>query len=108
MAPQIMPGPAREALEAALPDPPEPRAAVERRRTDAPSAPAAPRPRTERPRPSAVPQQKHPRPRTPEVHVPGVPEVPRDRAGVCALGQAYGGWSPDSPQARLCKGTHGH
>ncbi|MEU7030825.1 hypothetical protein AB0A60_29575 [Streptomyces sp. NPDC046275] len=107
VAPQIVPGPAREALEAALPDPPEPRAAVERRRTDAPSAPAAPR-RTERPRPSAVPQQKHPRPRTPEVHVPGVPEVPRDRAGVCALGQAYGGWSPDSPQARLCKGTHGH
>ncbi|MEV6329806.1 hypothetical protein [Streptomyces sp. NPDC051909] len=104
VAPQIMQGPAREALEAAMPDPPEPQAAVERRRTDGPSAPARPR-RTEHPRPSAVPQQQ--RPRTPDVRLPKVPDVPRDRAGVCALGQSYGGWSPDSPQARLCRSTYG-
>ncbi|WP_265866840.1 hypothetical protein [Streptomyces sp. SKN60] len=111
VAPQIVQGPAREALEAALPDPPEPQTAVERRRTDdSPPAPARPR-RTEHPRPSAVPQQQ--RHRTPELHLPKgpkgpkVPEVPRDRAGVCTLGQSYGGWSPDSPQARICKGVYG-
>ncbi|MEU8617610.1 hypothetical protein [Streptomyces sp. NPDC048623] len=106
VAPQIVQGPAREALEAALPDPPEPEpgSAVERQRTDAAPAPARPR-RTEHPHPSPVPHQH--RPRTPDVRLPGVPQMPRDRAGVCSLGQAYGGWSPDSPQAKACRSTYG-
>ena len=107
VAPQIVQGPAREALEAAMPDPatPEARSAVERRRAEDGRAPARPR-HDERPRPSAVPKQQ--KPRHPVAEPPGVPRVPRDRGEVCALGQAYGGWSPDSPQAKLCRGHHGH
>ncbi|MFD5328398.1 hypothetical protein [Streptomyces sp. NPDC127092] len=107
VAPQIVQGPAREALEAAMPDPPEPepRSAVERRRAEGGQAPDRPR-RSEQPRPSAVPKQQ--KPRHPAAEPPDVPRVPRDRDEVCALGQAYGGWSPDSPQAKLCRGHHGH
>ncbi|MER7520519.1 hypothetical protein [Streptomyces sp. NPDC126499] len=107
VAPQIVQGPAREALEAAMPDPPapEPRSAVERHRTDEGEGaePARPR-RTEKPRPTSVPKQRH---RHPEVEIPGLAKVPRGRADVCELGERYGGWSPRSEQAKICRGTYG-
>ncbi|GAA0930596.1 hypothetical protein GCM10009549_53970 [Streptomyces thermoalcalitolerans] len=28
-------------------------------------------------------------------------------ADLCALGRQYGGWKPDSPEARICKQTYG-
>ncbi|MFI8965950.1 hypothetical protein ACIGO8_28005 [Streptomyces sp. NPDC053493] len=106
VAPQIVEGPAREALEAAMPGPatPEPRSSVARHET-ARSGPVRPH-RTEKPRPSSVPKKQQQQRRRPAVP-PGVPEMPRTRAEVCALGQSYGGWSPDSPQARLCRSGYG-
>ncbi|MGW6392612.1 hypothetical protein ACWFR1_19355 [Streptomyces sp. NPDC055103] len=129
VAPQIVEGPAREALEAALPAPPPsaappsssspaPRptpppasvpasAAEQDRRTAAP-----PRPRG--PRPTVTPGQREvarpePRPAVPEL--PGLAklpkEAPRSRADVCDLGERYGGWDPRSDQARICHGTDG-
>ncbi|MEV5972835.1 hypothetical protein [Streptomyces sp. NPDC051921] len=100
VAPQIVQGPAREALEAAMPDPPAPgpRSGAERR---APDGADSPRPRrTGQPRPSAVPRQRP----HPDVVLPELPKVPRGRADVCALGESYGGWSPNSEQARICRG----
>ncbi|MFJ3905623.1 hypothetical protein [Streptomyces sp. NPDC090025] len=108
VAPQIVPGPAREALEAALPDPPEPgpRADTARRPAGPAAAPVSRPRRAERLDPSPVPEEHRPSARPPAVPL-GVPRVPRDRSEVCALGQAYGGWAPDSPQAKLCRGTYG-
>ncbi|WP_411076054.1 hypothetical protein [Streptomyces sp. cmx-4-7] len=68
VAPQIADGPAREALEAALPAPPPsaaPRASGRDRRAAAPSLPEAPRPgvvpqQRERPRASARPAPSGP------------------------------------------------
>ncbi|MFI8824974.1 hypothetical protein [Streptomyces sp. NPDC053431] len=102
VAPQIVQGPAREALEAAMPDPPAPapRSPVERPAPGG-SGTAHPR-RTEQPHPSAVPRPRPPR--YPDVVLPELPHVPRDRADVCALGESYGGWSPHSEQARICRG----
>ncbi|MFF0426602.1 hypothetical protein ACFYUJ_19605 [Streptomyces sp. NPDC004520] len=113
VAPQIVDGPAREALEAALPAPPPsaaPRAthpAEPHRRTAAPPRPEAPHPdpvpeRRERPRPAARPDL----PELPELR--GLPvEPPVSRADVCELGERYGGWVPGSDQARICHGAYG-
>ncbi|MEU8759396.1 hypothetical protein [Streptomyces sp. NPDC048659] len=118
VAPQIVQGPAREALEAAMPDPtPEPRSSVERRRdsggasgggsggrsgtdgTSGRNGEAAPR-ATARPRPGGG--------HGPEVDLPGLlKKPPRSAAEICELGARYGGWSPDSEQARICRGTYG-
>ncbi|SED83561.1 hypothetical protein [Streptomyces sp. TLI_105] len=113
VAPQIVEGPAREALEAALPAPPPsaaPRAtppAGQHRRAVTP-------PRPERPHPAPVPRQReHPRPvARPDLPVlPELTELPRNppvsRADVCDLGERYGGWDPDSAQARICHGAYG-
>ncbi|MFH8624270.1 hypothetical protein ACH4A8_20710 [Streptomyces vietnamensis] len=113
VAPQIVEGPAREALEAALPAPPPsatPRAsppAGQHRRTVTPPRPEAPHPdpapkRRERPRPAARPDL----PELPELR--GLPtDPPVSRADVCDLGERYGGWAPGSDQARICHGTYG-
>ncbi|MET9952747.1 hypothetical protein ABZ135_14525 [Streptomyces sp. NPDC006339] len=106
VAPQIVEGPAREALEAAMPDPtPEPRSAVERHKegSDDRPDPGPPR-RTEKPRPSAVPKQQR---RHPDVRLPELPKMPHGRADVCELGERYGGWNPASDQARICRGAYG-
>ncbi|MFI0986873.1 hypothetical protein [Streptomyces exfoliatus] len=116
VAPQIVEGPAREALEAALPAPPpsaEPRTTPSsevRRRAVTP-----PRPETRRP--EAVPQQRErPRP-APRRELPEMPELPRptgvptkvpvSRADVCELGERYGGWAPGSEPSRICRGASG-
>ncbi|MFD3659027.1 hypothetical protein ACFWVF_00255 [Streptomyces sp. NPDC058659] len=122
VAPQIVEGPAREALEAALPAPPPsdapppsaaprvtplPAAVPERhRRTAAPPSPSAPRP-------TAAPRHREARPEPwPAVpELPGLAELPkeppRSRADVCDLGERYGGWDAGSDQARICHGTYG-
>ncbi|MEV0450503.1 hypothetical protein [Streptomyces sp. NPDC050600] len=117
VAPQIVQGPAREALEAAMPDPPtpEPRATVARQRgTDdgrggrgaSPGGTSgSPRHHAKQPDPSTAPGQRH---RHPDVDLPGLLGPPRSAAELCALGSRYGGWSPDSAQARICRGTYGH
>ncbi|MFF9851569.1 hypothetical protein [Streptomyces litmocidini] len=112
VAPQIVEGPAREALEAALPAPPQsaaPRAAppaARHRRTVTPSRPEEPHPapvprQRERPRPAARPDLPVPPKLT---GLPGNPPV--SRADVCDLGERYGGWGPGSAQARICHGAY--
>ncbi|MFE0737254.1 hypothetical protein [Streptomyces sp. NPDC058855] len=112
-APQIVEGPAREALEAALPPVPSaPR--------NTPSVRPAPRaaqpPRAEAPRPDPVPRRPE-RPGRPAPGRPALPDPPQrpatlppiappvSRAEVCALGERYGGWAPGSDQARICRGS---
>ncbi|WP_407698141.1 hypothetical protein [Streptomyces jumonjinensis] len=100
LGPQIVQGPAREALEAPVPKrstpapPPRPRAAVPERRT--PPAAPAPAPAVRR---TAAPA---PAPTRPRARKPSPPPVsaPLD---VCALTETYGGWRPGSAQARLCR-----
>ncbi|MFF2522761.1 hypothetical protein [Streptomyces liangshanensis] len=106
--PQIVQAPAREALDAVLPVP-------ERK-----SAPATPPDtgRTGRAQPDtrsvhrseAPPAKPKPKPREQPVErrrtLPtGTPHLIRD---VCALGETYGSWSEDSPQARICRDAYGY
>ncbi|MFJ9032876.1 hypothetical protein ACIRQP_30980 [Streptomyces sp. NPDC102274] len=107
--PLIIEAPAKEALEAAVPPPaPEaaPRSSAEAR-PPAQDRPAGPDrtsgserpPATSRPerRPQDHPQgQRHSAP-------PSAPAV----VDVCALGERYGKWPEDSPQARICHETYG-
>ncbi|MEU3690662.1 hypothetical protein [Streptomyces narbonensis] len=120
VAPQIVEGPAREALEAALPAPPPSAAppSAASRPTPAPVPErhrrAAATPQPPAPRPAATPRHREvPRPE-PRPAVPDLPgladlpkEPPRSRADVCDLGERYGGWDPRSDQARICHGTYG-
>ncbi|WP_031071477.1 hypothetical protein [Streptomyces sp. NRRL S-118] len=112
VAPQIVEGPAREALEAALPPAP----------TDSPRVPAArpghpvpgtgggaphdddrpPRP----PRAPGGPAVDRPREQLPQVRPPAPPSVPVTLPDVCALGEDYGGWQPGSQESRTCRGTY--
>ncbi|MFF0433418.1 hypothetical protein ACFYU9_14470 [Streptomyces sp. NPDC004327] len=103
VAPQIVQGPAREALEAAMPDPPAPEARSSAARQPPGAAPGH-RHEATRPRTDHVPDQHR---RRPAAGLPDLPQVPRSGADVCAIGQAYGGWSPDSAQARTCRNTYG-
>ncbi|MFE5485635.1 hypothetical protein [Streptomyces sp. NPDC056527] len=105
VAPQIVEGPAREALEAALPPPPppSPRAASEHHRGNGKGNGGGSGASTGRQRPPSVPHQ-HGRP--PAAKAPDAPEPPRSRADVCELGERYGGWHPGSDQARICRGTY--
>ncbi|MFE5943011.1 hypothetical protein [Streptomyces sp. NPDC056480] len=115
VAPQIVEGPALEALEAALPAAPPPSATP--RATPSPEArrrEAAP-PRPEASRPESVPRQRErPRPET-RPPLPGLPAEPAglpkippvSRADVCDLGERYGGWAPGSDPSRICHGTYG-
>ncbi|MFD7326360.1 hypothetical protein ACFV9D_35700 [Streptomyces sp. NPDC059875] len=99
-APQIVEGPAREALEAALPDPPppSPRATPAQRKEKGGAGT-----RKAKKRPPSTPR---PHARVPDARPPEPPRPPRSRADVCELGEQYGGWRPDSPQASICRGTY--
>ncbi|PKV84483.1 hypothetical protein BX283_2004 [Streptomyces sp. TLI_146] len=100
--PQIVQAPVREALDAALPPVPEPRAPAAR-----PSPAPRPHPRAARP----APARPRPAPHPAVPHVPHVPHVPSPAPligdDVCDLGRSLGGWRPDSPEARICEGTYG-
>ncbi|WHM39827.1 hypothetical protein [Streptomyces sp. BPTC-684] len=94
--PQIVQAPVREALEAALPPVPAPRA---------PAARPSPAPR---PHPHAHPAPPRPAPHPAVPHLPHVPSpAPLIGDDVCDLGRSLGGWRPDSPEARICEGTYG-
>ncbi|MCX4556298.1 hypothetical protein OHA02_08815 [Streptomyces phaeochromogenes] len=104
--PQIVQAPAREALEMIGPSR-RPSAPASTPRRTAPSAPAvAP---AVPPRRAAADPPRRPEPQRPER--PAVPRQPRATApvaaDVCGLGRQYGGWSPDSPQATICKDVYG-
>ncbi|MEU5088607.1 hypothetical protein [Streptomyces sp. NPDC021356] len=120
--PRAVQAPAREALErAGSSDSPRPatrtRPAAVPEPAAHPHAPAAPGPPARHPhpaphspaRPAHRPVPAPPRPpashRTgaPAPHRPPVPAAP----GVCALGKQYGGWRPNSPEARICGQTYG-
>ncbi|WP_328316266.1 hypothetical protein [Streptomyces sp. NBC_00388] len=114
--PQIAQGPPVEALETVGPGPgtarrgaappaghptggaPESGAGTASARTGVVVRPARPRaaPRIARP---AQPAPRHRRGHA--AHPSGA------TADVCALGEGYGGWRPDSPQARICHQTYG-
>ncbi|MEH0442636.1 MULTISPECIES: hypothetical protein [unclassified Streptomyces] len=102
---QVVQAPAREALEMAGP-PREPES----------SAPSAARPRTaaggpatgSRSRPHARPDRpERPRHAQPHVENPDVAAEVRGNADVCALGETYGGWREDSPEAVICEQAYG-
>ncbi|WP_406345462.1 hypothetical protein [Streptomyces sp. NBC_00648] len=93
--PQIVQAPVREALEAALPPAPAPRA---------PAAPPAPAPHAH-PRAHPAPPRPHPAPHPAVPHVPQPAPIIGD--DVCDLGRSLGGWRPDSPEARICEGAYG-
>ncbi|MEV6422445.1 hypothetical protein [Streptomyces sp. NPDC051662] len=106
--PLIIEAPAREALEAVVP-PSAPKAAP-------PSSAGARPPAWDRPAPDRTSGSTRPpvmsRPeRRPQDH----PEEQRHTApspapvvtDVCALGERYGQWPKDSPQARICRDTYG-
>ncbi|MFF3838409.1 hypothetical protein [Streptomyces sp. NPDC001930] len=114
VAPQIVEGPALEALEAALPAPPPSTTPGATPSPEARQREAAPL-RPEAPSPESVPRQ-HERPRM-ETRPP-LPELPAElaelpkkppvsRADVCDLGERYGGWAPGSDPSRICHGTYG-
>ncbi|MFE9259066.1 hypothetical protein [Streptomyces sp. NPDC006879] len=44
----------------------------------------------------------------PQTAPPLVPRAPARLADVCALGRHYGGWRPDSAEARICDGVAAH
>ncbi|MEU6123453.1 hypothetical protein [Streptomyces sp. NPDC047123] len=105
--PRVVQAPAREALERMGPPP---RPAARRSAAAAPSPappapPARPAPPPSRHTPEAAarrPGAGADRPATP----PRTPTVPSG-ADVCTLGEAYGNWNPDSPQAVICRDVYG-
>ncbi|WP_438294955.1 hypothetical protein [Streptomyces sp. HUAS TT7] len=98
--PRIVQAPARETLDSVMPP-------------DAPSPSAPPPPRAEQP---DVPRHHHharaeqPRhhPAAPRKRHPRPAPAPPASGGICALGQGYGGWQPDSPEARICREAYGN
>ncbi|MFF8279011.1 hypothetical protein ACF05T_23280 [Streptomyces lateritius] len=108
VAPQIVEGPAREALEAALPAPPPPSPHVtteqekrdqeQKRRSGKGKATGKDKDtaRTAEERPSSVPHG----------HRRGPGTIPPAWADVCDLGERYGGWGRDSDQAKICRGAY--
>ncbi|MER5951626.1 hypothetical protein ABT127_36875 [Streptomyces sp. NPDC001904] len=96
----LVQGPAREALQRSEPSPH--RSPAAQRPAEPPRAPvrrAVPAPR------KAPDTVAPPHTRAPRIERPAVPAPPK--TDVCALGRQYGGWSPDSPQATICKDTYG-
>ncbi|MFD4572433.1 hypothetical protein ACFWNK_05465 [Streptomyces sp. NPDC058417] len=104
---RVVQAPAQEALERVAP---ERRAAT----VVAPTRPAAP-PSTAPParshRAAPAPAAPHRGRRThQDVRVPdadGIREEVRRTTDVCALGEQYGGWRADSPEAVICGETYG-
>lgn len=117
VAPQIVEGPARDALEAALPSPtgspaPRPPGEPDRPAHRGPSGAAAPEGREERapgvPRAPRVPSADELREQLPGVRPPALPSVPLTVPDACALDEGYGGWDGSGEEARLCSEAYGH
>lgn len=101
--PQIEQAPAREALVTAGP----PRSPASR----SPAAVArtsAPAPRPEQPQPQPPPVRRPPAARPDAGATRPAPSLPPPPAtDVCALGEAYGGWRPGSPESDICRDVYG-
>lgn len=91
--PQIVQGPAHQALE-----PP----AVDESTAPRPQPTAEPLTR-EGPGPRPPKRRAAERPATPpRPPAPPAPPAPVVGPDICALGESYGHWPPDSPEARIC------
>ncbi|HET6859117.1 MAG TPA: hypothetical protein VFH94_18780 [Streptomyces sp.] len=119
--PQIVQAPALEALEAALPPSPAPSAPAPQSPAAAAQGETPQRAATARPAPAHPRQEPGSRSATPPKGADPLPRAlpslplpipPGAAAGakadVCALGEGYGGWRPDSPESRICRETYGH
>ncbi|MFC9653644.1 hypothetical protein ACFQ65_31190 [Streptomyces sp. NPDC056450] len=114
--PLIIEAPAKEALEAAVP-PPAPGTAPHSSAGARPSAQdgaagqnrSAGRDRTsgsERPPATSRPERRAAQDHPEEPRHSAPPSAPAF-ADVCTLGERYGKWPKDSPQARICRETYG-
>ncbi|MFI5804948.1 hypothetical protein [Streptomyces sp. NPDC051561] len=112
---RLVEAPVHEVLEAALlpseltPPTSEPRQpAAGPQQKPRPAAPPKPRRTGHRTAPEPDGPRPPHRPPHHEADPPAaLPEVPVSAADVCALGTGYGGWSPNSPKARICRDTYG-
>ncbi|MCX5080292.1 hypothetical protein OG862_04650 [Streptomyces sp. NBC_00401] len=101
--PQVVQAPVREALDRMGRTPP----------AHAPSAEPTPAPRPPQPPRHEAPHRSGPghaaRPAAPPPHHShtAAPVAPGLAGEVCALGNRYGKWNPDSPEARICRETYG-
>ncbi|GHA28463.1 lipoprotein [Streptomyces spiroverticillatus] len=110
---ELVEAPVHEVLEAALlpseraPEPaaapPVPREPRHHADTDAPAQPPARRAAAPESAPHKKPKPHH----EPDRKKPALPKLPTSAADVCALGTGYGGWKPNSPEARICRETYG-
>ncbi|MFB6716461.1 MULTISPECIES: hypothetical protein [unclassified Streptomyces] len=105
LAPQIMPPPAHDRLEAV----PGPRASVSASAPTTGTSPDTRRAAPHEPRQRNHPEAARPRHAPPAVTAPA-PALPAPVSGtdVCALGRGYGHWPTGSPQSRICENTYGH
>ncbi|MEU1334765.1 hypothetical protein [Streptomyces sp. NPDC005865] len=107
--PRAVQAPAREALERMDP----PRDPAHRTATTPEAAPAAQAPAPgHHPAPPPPPPAPARRPPAPRPDAGATRPAPRTTpvvsgADVCALGEAYGKWHADSPQAVICRSTYG-
>ncbi|MGW2078909.1 hypothetical protein ACWCOW_18515 [Streptomyces sp. NPDC001939] len=101
--PQVVQAPVREALDRMGRTPP----------AHAPSAEPTPVPRSPQPPRHEASHRSGPghaaRPAAPPPHHShtAAPVAPGLAGEVCALGNQYGKWNPDSPEARICRETYG-
>ncbi|MEV0038260.1 hypothetical protein [Streptomyces sp. NPDC050804] len=111
--PQIVQAPAREALEAIFPtrspepaplSSPEPRRSAPER-TVSPGRTSGPE-RSRGGQTSVPPRKERPRGRPERQRAPEPVEAPATFDDLCALGETYGRWSADSPEARICARTY--
>ncbi|QEU95867.1 hypothetical protein CP970_37460 [Streptomyces kanamyceticus] len=109
--PQIVQAPAREALERMGPPPspqPHPRAAAEEEPgANTPAAAPSRTPRPARPAPVPVRGPASARPDASATRPTPATRPAAPGADTCTLGETYGGWDPDSPQAVICRETYG-
>jgi hypothetical protein len=101
----VLPSPGRQLLATARPEPAGQRPSPAATRTARARTSAAPHRR----RGHATHKTRPHRAATPTRKVDGTPSgsaLPGS-AGVCELGESYGGWQPDSPAARICRQAYG-
>ncbi|MFE4372675.1 hypothetical protein ACFRMN_31460 [Streptomyces sp. NPDC056835] len=106
--PLIIEAPAKEALEAVVP-PPAPGAAPHSSAEARPPAQdrSAPDRASGSARPPAAPRPERRTQDHPQEQRHSAPSSTPAIRDVCALGERYGQWPKDSPQARICRDTYG-
>ncbi|UFQ14370.1 MULTISPECIES: hypothetical protein [Streptomyces] len=102
--PQIEQAPARDALVSM--GPPRRPAPQNPAPVTRPSTPA-PRSEQPQPKPKPPPVRRPPAARPDARATRPVPPLPPPTTDVCALGEAYGGWRPGSPESVICRDMYG-